>query len=178
MLKLPPCMDYSDLVTENVNICRYRRVEQGCLHCTSTCYILLAKWIVLERRMSSQTTATNRGCAWSDDEVKALLAVWGEGNIQEELDGAVRNKTVFVNISKKVSELGHDRDWQQCRVQMHEVKDHNGETGRGRKTCKCSVESPRTGSPIQTCTRLIYHAFRITSLNRDCEFRLVFRPSL
>ena len=93
--------------------------------------------------MTSQTTATNRGCAWSDDEVKALIAVWGEGNIQEELDGAVRNKTVFMNISKKLSESGHDRDWQQCRVKVknlkknyRDVKDHNGETGRGRKTCK------------------------------------------
>ena len=94
-------------------------------------------------KMSSQTTTTNRDCAWSDDEVKALLTVWGESNIQEELDGAVRNKTVFVHISKKLSELGHDRDWQQCRVKVknlkkkyREVKDHNGETGRGRKTCK------------------------------------------
>ena len=50
--------------------------------------------------MSTSTTATNRGSAWSDDEVKALIVVWGEGNIQEELDGAVRNKTVFMNISK------------------------------------------------------------------------------
>ena len=97
----------------------------------------------MAKRMSSQTTATNRGCAWSEDEIKALLAVWGESNVQEELDGAVRNKTVFVNISKKMSELGHERDWQQCRVKIknlkksyRDVKDHNGETGRGRKTCK------------------------------------------
>ena len=33
---------------------------------------------------------------------------------------------MFVNISKKMSELGHERDWQQCR------KRHNGETGRGK----------------------------------------------
>ena len=93
--------------------------------------------------MSSQTTATNRGCAWSEDEVKALLAVWGESNVQVELDGAVRNKAVFENISKKMKELGHNRDWQQCRVKIknmkksyRDVKDHNSETGRGRKTCK------------------------------------------
>ena len=93
--------------------------------------------------MSCQTTSTNRGSAWSDDEVKALLAVWGESNVQDELDGAVRNKAVFVNISKKMNELGYDRDWQQCRVKIknlkksyRDVKDHNGETGRGRKTCK------------------------------------------
>ena len=93
--------------------------------------------------MSTPTTATNRGFAWSDNEVKALLAVWGENNVQEELDGAVRNKAVFMNISKKLKEMGFDRDWQQCRVKVknlkksyREVKDHNGETGRGRKTCK------------------------------------------
>ena len=93
--------------------------------------------------MSTPTTATNRGFAWSDNEVKALLAVWRENNVQEELDGAVRNKAVFMNISKKLKEMGFDRDWQQCRVKVknlkksyREVKDHNGETGRGRKTCK------------------------------------------
>ena len=37
----------------------------------------------------------NRGAAWSDKEVKDLIAVWGEQKIQEELDGSVRNKTAF-----------------------------------------------------------------------------------
>ena len=46
-------------------------------------------------RISTPTTATNRGSAWSDDEVKALLAVWGESNIQEELNGAVRKKKQY-----------------------------------------------------------------------------------
>ena len=90
--------------------------------------------------MSTPTTATNRGFAWSDNEVKALLAVWGENNVQEALDGAVRN----MKISKKLmEEMGYDRDWQQCRVKVkklkksyREVKDHNGETGRARKTCQ------------------------------------------
>ena len=40
----------------------------------------------------STPAATNRGAAWSDTEVKALIAIWGEGNVQEELDGAIRNK--------------------------------------------------------------------------------------
>ena len=35
---------------------------------------------------------------WSDNEVKALIAIWGGTKIQEELDGAVRNKTIFTNI--------------------------------------------------------------------------------
>ena len=68
------------------------------------------------------TTTTNRSCAWSDDEVKTLLAVWEESNIEHELDGAVRNKVVYVNISKKMKELEHDRDWQQCRTKIKNIK--------------------------------------------------------
>ena len=92
---------------------------------------------------ATEATATNRGVSWSDDEVKALLAIWGEDKVQEELDGAVRNKVVYVGIAKKMQELGYERDWQQCKVKIknlkstyREIKDHNGETGRGRKTCK------------------------------------------
>ena len=56
---------------------------------------------------------------------------------------AVRNKVIFVGIAKKMHELGYERDWQQCKVKIknlksiyRDIKDHNGETGRGRKTCK------------------------------------------
>ena len=81
--------------------------------------------------------------SWSDREVQVLINIWGEENIQQELDGAVRNKTVFQKKSKTMEEEGFQRDWQQCRTKVKNlkreyriVKDHNGETGRGRKTCK------------------------------------------
>ena len=35
-------------------------------------------------------TSSSRGSSWSDNEVRALISIWGEDNIQEELDGAVR----------------------------------------------------------------------------------------
>ena len=41
-----------------------------------------------------------------------LPSGWGEDIIQEELDGAVRNRVVFVGIAKKMHELGYGRDWQ------------------------------------------------------------------
>ena len=85
----------------------------------------------------------NRGSAWSDEEIKALLSIWGDGKVQDELDGAVRNKTVFVDIQKQLAELGYERHWQQCRskvknlkAEYRKVKDNNGETGSGRKTCR------------------------------------------
>ena len=46
------------------------------------------------------STALTRGSFWADEEVKALIKVWGEENIQDELDGAVRNRTVFNNIAR------------------------------------------------------------------------------
>ncbi len=51
--------------------------------------------------MASVVIQKSRGTAWSDVEVRALIAVWGESDIQEELDGAVRNKAVFTEISQE-----------------------------------------------------------------------------
>ena len=90
-----------------------------------------------------QSATASRGNLWPDEEVKALIAIWGERNIQDELDGAVRNKTIFLKIAKKINEIGYDRDWEQCKnkiknlkKQYRVVKDNNRETGRGRKSCK------------------------------------------
>jgi len=93
--------------------------------------------------MSTAATNASRGSSWSDSEVKALIAIWGENKIQEELDGAVRNQAIFDGIAKKMRQKGYDRDWKQCRNKIknlkkeyRQVKDNNTQTGRGRKTCK------------------------------------------
>lgn len=65
--------------------------------------------------MASVMIHKSRGTAWSDVEVRALIAIWGESDIQEELDGAVRNKVVFTEISEKMKEEGYTRDAEQCR---------------------------------------------------------------
>ena len=86
---------------------------------------------------------TNRGAIWDDKEVQTLLVIWGEDKIQEELDGAVRNKAVFERIAKQLHEQGFERDWKQCRAKVKNlktkyrvIKDNNNKTGRGRKSCK------------------------------------------
>ena len=94
--------------------------------------------------LTTRTMAeTNRGTTWADKEVKTLLTIWGDSKIQEELDGAVRNKVVFECIAKKLQEQGYERDWKQCRAKVknlktkyREVKDNNDKTGRGRKSCE------------------------------------------
>ncbi len=35
----------------------------------------------------------NRGSVWSDVEVKALISIWGEAKVQEQLDSSTRNKS-------------------------------------------------------------------------------------
>ena len=89
----------------------------------------------------------NRGTIWTDNEVRALIRVWGDSKIQAELDGATRNKVIFMTISKRMKEEGYNRDWQQCRAKVKNlkgeyraVKDHNNGTGRGRKTSKFFLE--------------------------------------
>lgn len=89
------------------------------------------------------TSSTSRGSSWSDNEVRALISIWGEDNIQEELDGAVRNQVIYSTIARKMHQKGYEREWQQCRTKIknlkkeyRQTKDHNGQTGRGRKQCK------------------------------------------
>lgn len=68
------------------------------------------------------------------------MTTQGESGVQEQLDGAVRNKVVIENKAKKLTEQGYNRDLDQCRNKIKNlrkeyraVKDNNGETGR---TCK------------------------------------------
>jgi len=55
---------------------------------------------------------TNHGTTWTDREVKALLPIWRDTKIQEELDGAVRNQVVLKD------QQGINRDWKQCHAKI------------------------------------------------------------
>ena len=67
--------------------------------------------------------------AAADKEVKALLTIWRESKIQEELDGAVHNKVVFGQIAKKLQEQGYERDWKQCQAKVKKKKKIQGDQG-------------------------------------------------
>ena len=64
----------------------------------------------------------NRGTLWADDEVLTLIKVWGNDKIQEELDEATRNKVIFAKISEEMKKEGYNRDWQQCRGKIKNLK--------------------------------------------------------
>ncbi len=67
--------------------------------------------------MASVAASSSRGAAWSD--TAALISIWGESDIQEELDEAVRNK---VEISHKLKEQGHNKHTEQFRIKIKRLK--------------------------------------------------------
>ena len=76
-------------------------------------------------------SVVTRSSLWEYNEIRPLIAIWGEINVQE-LDGAVRNKRKHIRkylISSKSKNNNMKTDYRM-------VKDHNEEIGRGRKTCK------------------------------------------
>ena len=55
---------------------------------------------------------------WSAAETRDLISVWEHANVQNELDGVTRNRTILDRIAKEMSELGHEKTWKQCRTKV------------------------------------------------------------
>ena len=67
---------------------------------------------------------------WSGDETKALIAAWGEANIQCQLDSVKRNKDIYEQIAIQLSAQGYSKTWKQCRVKVKNLMQ------KYRKVCK------------------------------------------
>ena len=96
---------------------------------------------------ASGTGSGLRETILTDREIEALIALWGEGDVQDELVGAVRNKVIYKKIAQKLQEHGYHRDWKQCRDKIRnlktkykEIRDNNGETGRGKNIVSFSMK--------------------------------------
>ena len=93
----------------------------------------------LQKKTTIKAWAKLRPAVAQCGHLKALIAIWGNNNIQEELDGADRNKAIFQHIANQLQEEAlapMPRQNKELKTKYGEVKDYNGETGRGRKTCK------------------------------------------
>ena len=100
------------------------------------------------------------GAGWSNEETRTLLGVWGAADVQSQLDGVVRNKTIYEKITAALCDVGYERTWQQCKTKiknmvqrynvkamkwyiekrnfwlfLNQVKDGNNISGTDRKTC-------------------------------------------
>ena len=46
---------------------------------------------------------------WTAEMTRALVSVWGQANVQSELDRVVQNRTIFERISTELREMGINR---------------------------------------------------------------------
>ncbi|XP_026555719.1 uncharacterized protein LOC113435838 isoform X3 [Pseudonaja textilis] len=65
---------------------------------------------------------TGAGKHWCDNEVRALINIWSDEEIQQMLEGATRNKEIFEEIARRLMKVGIDRDWKQCRTKYKNLK--------------------------------------------------------
>ena len=79
---------------------------------------------------------------WTESETKALISIWGSEEVQEKLDGVVRNRNIYETISWELSKAGINRSWKQCHdqiknllVKYRKTKDNNRQTGNNRHNC-------------------------------------------
>ena len=56
--------------------------------------------------------------AWTSEETQALISVWGQENVQSQLDGVQRNRVIFEGIARQMCEMNYKRTWQQCRTKI------------------------------------------------------------
>nr|XP_048696750.1 uncharacterized protein LOC125632502 [Caretta caretta] len=83
-----------------------------------------------------------RAPAWTEREVRDLIAVWGEESVLSELRSSFRNAKTFVKISQGMKDRGHNRDPKQCHVKLKELRQAYQKTREA---------NSRSGSEPQTC---------------------------
>ncbi|XP_048705247.2 zinc finger and SCAN domain-containing protein 32 [Caretta caretta] len=83
-----------------------------------------------------------RAPAWTEREVRDLIAVWGEESVLSELRSSFRNAKTFVKISQGMKDRGHNRDPKQCLVKLKELRqayqktrEANGRSGSEPQRC-------------------------------------------
>ncbi|XP_065408143.1 uncharacterized protein LOC135972770 [Chrysemys picta bellii] len=98
-------------------------------------------------QVTMQADNRKRAPAWTVREVLDLIAVWGEDSVLAELRSKRRNAKTFEKISKGMMERGHNRDSDQCRVKVKELrqayqktKEANGRSGSEPRTCRFYAE--------------------------------------
>nr|XP_048693162.1 uncharacterized protein LOC125631016 [Caretta caretta] len=81
-----------------------------------------------------------RAPAWTEREVRDLIAVWREESVQSELRSSFRNAKTFVKISQGMKDRGHNRDPKQCHMKLKELRQAYQKT---REANGCSGSEPQ-----------------------------------
>ena len=64
------------------------------------------------------STDTSMAAGWTTEETRALVSIWGQENVQSELDVVQRNLTIYKWIARELKDRGFDKTWQQCRTKV------------------------------------------------------------
>ncbi|XP_053891440.1 myb/SANT-like DNA-binding domain-containing protein 2 isoform X2 [Malaclemys terrapin pileata] len=88
-----------------------------------------------------------RAPAWTEQKVRDLLTIWGDESVLAELRSSKRNGKILEKVSKAMKDRGHNRDAQQCRVKIkelrqayHKAREANGRSGAEPQTCRFYAE--------------------------------------
>ena len=61
---------------------------------------------------------------WSDDETKLLVSLWGDENVQEQLENhSIRNKVVYAKLAESMAECGFNRNAKQVESKIKHLKE-------------------------------------------------------
>lgn len=74
------------------------------------------------------------GRHWSDKEIRALLNIWADREMQVRLQSTHRNKAIFQEMARRLEfQHGVVRDWRQCRTKYKNLKyDYKVSKSQGR----------------------------------------------
>ncbi|XP_074801270.1 myb/SANT-like DNA-binding domain-containing protein 7 [Natator depressus] len=118
-----------------------------------------------------------RAPAWTEWEVRDLIAVWGEESVLSELRSSFRNAKTFVKISQGMKDRGHNRDPKQCRVKLKELRQAyqktrgaNGCSGSEPQTCRFYDELHAVLGGSATTTPAVFDSFNGDRGNTEAGF--------
>ncbi|XP_073189899.1 uncharacterized protein [Lepidochelys kempii] len=119
-----------------------------------------------------------RAPAWTEREVRDLIAVWGEESVLSELRSSFRNAKTFVKISQGMKDRGHNRDPKQCRVKLKELRqayqktrEANSRSGSEPQTCRFYDELHAIlGGSATTTPAVLFDSFNGDGRNTEAGF--------
>ncbi|KAM7166752.1 zinc finger and SCAN domain-containing protein 29-like [Macrochelys suwanniensis] len=120
-----------------------------------------------------------RAPAWTEREVCDLIAVWGDETVLAKLRSKRRNANTYAKVSKGMKDRGYNRDAQQCRVKIKELRqacqrtrDANGRSGSEPQTCRFYDElHPILGGAASTDPPMFYDSVSGSSETTEEHFR-------
>ncbi|XP_065430200.1 myb/SANT-like DNA-binding domain-containing protein 2 [Chrysemys picta bellii] len=116
-----------------------------------------------------------RAPAWTEWEVRDLLAIWGDESVLAELHSHKGNGKILEKVSKAMKDRGHNRDTHQCRVKIkelrkayHKAREANGRSGAEPQTCRFYAElHALLGGAATTTPTVCYDSVNGESRNRE-----------